>query len=155
MPDGANQSLEAAAQELTRAALETISRDGLSATTLARIGQALSGLAEQLPRYPDGGAEVEIRREDDGTFELVLRQLDANPERRETLGYDTWSVFAPSHGRIEIGGRSAPPGQVKVGDSRAFPQGEIISMRALGGPAQVLCLFGVAREHLPPPRRRP
>ena len=145
-------SLESAAAELTRDALGLIGRDGLTPATLAGIGTALAALARKVPQYRDEGPELEIRREADGTFELVLRVLRADRSARETLGYDTWSVFAPAHGRIEIGGASAPPAPLAAGESRGFSQGEIVSLRALDGPAQLLCLFGIAREHLPPPR---
>ena len=151
-------SLDQAAAQLARDSLRAIARDGVSRATLETIGGSLASLAGRIPgaattRLRDAQCpERELWREPDGTFEFVVTLLPAASKQPEAVSYETWIVIAPVDGSVRVSVPGEAAAVIRPGESRGFAQGEAMAMDALEHGAVVLRLYGIAREHLPPPR---
>lgn len=141
------------AEQLTQETLAIIARDGLGGSALVNIGNRLADFAAHMPLSVSDGGEFAIRSESDGTFELVLKVLKVTDRPAPKLAYDTWSVYAVSHGRVRVRHAADESQVLSVGKSACFEQGTPVSLAAEMQDAQICCLFGIAREHLPPPIR--
>lgn len=141
------------AEQLTQETLAIIAQDGLGRSALEKIGDRLADFAAQMPLLVSDADELVIRSECDGTFELVLKVLKIADQPAPTLAYDTWSVYAVSHGWVTVRNATDDRHVLTVGESACFEQGVPVSLAAEAQDAQICCIFGIAREHLPPPNR--
>ncbi len=141
------------AEQLTQETLTIIARDGLGRSALEKIGNRLADFAAQMPLFVSDADELVIRSESDGTFELVLKVLKVADRPAPMLAYDTWSAYAVSHGRVTVRNAADERRVLTVGQSACFEQGMPVSLAAEAQDAQICCIFGIAREHLPPPNR--
>lgn len=151
---GVSDQLQPLAKEIVEEAVALVGRRGPSDAVLLELGVLLTRLASRVPKGSGEIGERELWRDTDGTFELVLRTLPGEARPAEGVGYDTWSVFAPVMGTTRFVSRQKGGITASLGDSQAFASGDIVSIEAVDGSAGLLCLYGIAREHLPPPVRQ-
>lgn len=149
MIDDADPALSAT--ELTVRTVDLIASNGAGQSALEAVGPLLARFARHAPGLGRGQTERVLRVEADGTFELVQKLITGVSPFVAT--YDTWVVLAPRTGELDVEGDGMPRRLLKPGASIGFEVGRLLMLTPLGASAQVCFLFGIARQHLPPPRR--
>ena len=145
-------------REVVLRAIERLSASGATDASLDAIGRDLGALGQALAP-PICGAlfdEVELFQDPDGTFELVVTRLRAGAEQPVMLAFDTWSIHTPCFGVVRVDWSDDADAEtvsstLDVGSHRVIGQGKFARFAAAGGDAELLRLYGVARQHLPSP----
>ncbi|GAB5468427.1 MAG: hypothetical protein Kilf2KO_14570 [Rhodospirillales bacterium] len=142
------------AEALTETALRIVRSRGSGAEALAEIAGLLASFATALPRLARGERERVLRTEPDGTFLLLQRDYRRGGALQKAEALDTWRVHAPCSKSADLYVEEAAPRRLEPGEGAGFAAGTSLLILPVKGSAQLVSLYGIAPEHLPPPRLR-
>lgn len=138
--------------DLSQLALDIIQNQGVNDNSLEQIGVQLGQTSFYLSKMPEDMFEGTLNVEPDGTFELFLLNLKEYQSKPYCFAYDTWSVFSSCSGTLQIVLDGCQRLNIDTGKSIGVKPGVMVEIFPTPHAQRLCCLFGIARQHLPPPR---